>query len=151
MNIRLNRDLVSGGVFVAAGAAFAVTASGYDIGSASEMGTGYFPLCIGILLAVLGVFVIAQALRSDIGAESVNLRLRAVLLILASLLAFYVLLPILGLPLSTFITFVIAAKADPETPLTQIVAAGAGLAIIAYLLFVVALGLPIQAFPALLS
>lgn len=148
MNIKLNRDVVSGGVFVVAGAAFAITAASYDIGSASQMGTGYFPLCIGVLLALLGVFLVVQALREGLGAEAVDFRVRSVLLILAALLAFAFLLRFLGLPLSAFVAFVISARSDPDTPLRQILIAGAGLVVTVYLLFVVALGLPIPAFPA---
>ena len=64
--IRSTRDdLIAGGVFVAFGVAFAVTASGYETGSLVHMGPGYFPMVLGIILAAFGVAIVGiAALRS---------------------------------------------------------------------------------------
>jgi hypothetical protein len=41
-------------MFIIVGGSFAFGASGYQIGTRARMGPGYFPLILGILLAVLG-------------------------------------------------------------------------------------------------
>ncbi|WP_369335852.1 tripartite tricarboxylate transporter TctB family protein, partial [Halomonas sp. ND22Bw] len=49
-------------MFTAVGATFAVGATTYNIGDGARMGPGYFPLMLGVLLAVLGLLIIFQAL-----------------------------------------------------------------------------------------
>ena len=55
-------DLLAGGTFVAVGLAFAVASSRYELGSALQMGPGYYPLVLGALLVALGVGVAAEGL-----------------------------------------------------------------------------------------
>jgi hypothetical protein len=55
-------DLLAGGTFVAVGLAFAVASSRYELGSALQMGPGYYPLVLGGLLVALGVGVAAEGL-----------------------------------------------------------------------------------------
>lgn len=54
MKARSQKDFLSGLMFTAVGIAFAVGATNFDIGGAARMGPGYFPLLLGILLAILG-------------------------------------------------------------------------------------------------
>ena len=54
MSIKSQKDFVSGLMFTAIGAGFAWnSALSYDIGSASQMGPGYFPLVLGLVLVLL--------------------------------------------------------------------------------------------------
>ena len=54
MNIKSQKDFFSGLLFMGAGVAFAWGASSYTLGTGARMGPGYFPLALGVLLAVLG-------------------------------------------------------------------------------------------------
>ncbi|PUB24379.1 tripartite tricarboxylate transporter TctB family protein [Promicromonospora sp. AC04] len=58
---RSTGDLVAGLIFVGLGAAFAIGALGYDLGSLLEMGPGYVPLVLGLVLAALGVAIVVKA------------------------------------------------------------------------------------------
>jgi hypothetical protein len=58
MNIKSQKDFFSGLMFLVVGALFAFGATKYNVGSAARMGPGYFPLLLGILLAVLGAGII---------------------------------------------------------------------------------------------
>ena len=62
VNIKSQKDFFSGLVFVVVGSAYALGANNYKIGEAARMGPGYFPLMLGILLAVLGIVVIIKAM-----------------------------------------------------------------------------------------
>jgi hypothetical protein len=53
---------LAGGTFVAVGLAFAVASSRYELGSALQMGPGYYPLVLGGLLVALGVGVAVEGL-----------------------------------------------------------------------------------------
>jgi hypothetical protein len=74
------RDLLAGGTFVAIGLAFAAAASRYQLGSALQMGPGYYPLVLGGLLVVLGIAVAVEGMlrrrlrnagKSDVGRSVV--------------------------------------------------------------------------------
>jgi hypothetical protein len=58
MNIKSQKDFFAGLMFLVVGAGFAFGATKYNVGSAARMGPGYFPLLLGILLAVLGAGII---------------------------------------------------------------------------------------------
>jgi hypothetical protein len=49
-------------MFMGVGVAFAWGASNYTIGNGARMGPGYFPLALGVLLAVLGGIITFKAL-----------------------------------------------------------------------------------------
>ena len=55
--IKSQKDFFSGLMFMLVGGAFAWGATGYTVGSGARMGPGYFPLMLGIVLAVLGALI----------------------------------------------------------------------------------------------
>ena len=62
MKIKSQKDFFSGLVFTLIGASFAYGATSYNIGTAARMGPGYFPLLLGVILALIGAFVFFKAL-----------------------------------------------------------------------------------------
>jgi hypothetical protein len=62
VNIKSQKDFFSGLMFMAVGVAFAWGATTYNVGTGARMGPGYFPLMLGILLAVLGSVITFKAL-----------------------------------------------------------------------------------------
>ena len=54
------KDLVSGGIFVVAGAYFALESLTYEVGTAFRMGPGFMPLVLGAVLTGLGIAVAAS-------------------------------------------------------------------------------------------
>ena len=62
MNLKSQKDFFSGLMFMCVGVAFAWGASGYTIGTGARMGPGYFPLVLGVLLALLGGLITFKAL-----------------------------------------------------------------------------------------
>lgn len=56
-------DLLAGGTFVALGLAFALGGRTYGMGSTPAMGPGYLPVVLGVILTILGAFIIMQAFR----------------------------------------------------------------------------------------
>ena len=58
MNIKSQKDFFSGLMFLIVGGGFAYGATSYSIGTAARMGPGYFPLLLGVILSILGAFVL---------------------------------------------------------------------------------------------
>ena len=62
MNIKSQKDFFSGLMFMGVGAAFAWGATTYNVGAGARMGPGYFPLVLGVLMAILGIAVTFKSL-----------------------------------------------------------------------------------------
>ena len=58
MRIRSQVDFWSGVVFLVVGVAFAVGSTEYRMGTSARPGPGYFPLGLGVLLALVGLIVL---------------------------------------------------------------------------------------------
>ena len=95
--IKAPKDILAGLVFVAFGAATWFLAHGYDIGSAVDMGPGYFPAAVGVVLAIVGVAAIARGLSRSTPDPIVAQRLEPLLLVFAGILAFSFLIEPAGL------------------------------------------------------
>ena len=73
MNIKSQKDFFSGLMFMAVGAAFAWGATTYNVGSGARMGPGYFPLMLGVLMAVLGAVITFKSLVLEtVGGDKIG-------------------------------------------------------------------------------
>lgn len=116
MKIESQRDFVSGIVLVIVGAAFAIGATNYDFGSASRPGPGYFPFGLGLLLAVLGLFILYTSLNRECGDGDPigNIPWRPLICIVAALVFFGFALPRLGFLISFPSMIVITSAGSRE-------------------------------------
>ena len=73
MNIKSQKDFFSGLMFMGMGVAFAWGATTYNVGSGARMGPGYFPLMLGVLMAILGVVITFKSLVIEVeGGEKIG-------------------------------------------------------------------------------
>jgi len=160
MSIRSQRDFVSGLLFVIIGAVFALGATKYTIGSSGNMGPGYFPLGLGILLALLGGFITVRSVfRGGQDGEPVGRwAWRPLGYVIGANLAFGVLLgglPSIGLPsfgmiAAIYALVLICSHAERNFRLRDGIVLATILAAGSYLAFVVLLKLQFQVWPAFL-
>ncbi|MDO9434037.1 hypothetical protein [Hydrogenophaga sp.] len=59
------QDFLAGLLFVALGIGFGWAASGHVLGSADNMGPGFVPLLLGLLLGMLGLLILFKALTFE--------------------------------------------------------------------------------------
>ncbi|HEX5140886.1 MAG TPA: tripartite tricarboxylate transporter TctB family protein [Dehalococcoidia bacterium] len=59
-----NRDFLAGLLFVAVGAGGAVVALSYPFGTIQQMGPGFFPRTLGVILVGFGIVTMIRGLRS---------------------------------------------------------------------------------------
>jgi hypothetical protein len=121
-------------------------ATHYQIGSATRMGPGYFPTCIGALVALLGLALLASSLRVP-GPRLPRMPLRPVALILASGVAFGYLLKPLGLVAATVVLVMVSALGGHEFRWREVLLLAAVLAVFSIGVFVFGLGLPFPLWP----
>jgi hypothetical protein len=60
------KQFVSGLIFFAIGLAIMVEGRHYDIGTATQMGPGYFPMLLGGILTILGATAMVTGIRSTV-------------------------------------------------------------------------------------
>ena len=121
------KDILSGLIFMVFGVAFAVAASGYEIGSAFRMGPGYFPIVLGALLAVLGAAILLKGVRETIPEEPIGVvPWRGAILLLGALVFFGATIRGLGLVPTLFGAGLLSALASRQnSPLAAVVVAAA--------------------------
>jgi hypothetical protein len=139
-------------MFIGFGAFFAGFGTQYTIGTAARMGPGYFPTVLGILLMVLGLVVSITGLSSKANEERIDrFDWRTLLIILGSVVLFGILLPRAGLVLSLLTLVLVSAFASHEFKLKEAIINAAVLIILSLVVFVWALSLQFQLWPAFIS
>lgn len=161
MRIKSQKDFFSGLLFMAVGIGFAWGATSYKIGQASRMGPGYFPLMLGVLLAVVGLVVtfLALVIETEDGDPVGSIAWKPLFFIILSNLTFGVLLgglpaiglPYMGLMAAIFALVFIAALAGEEFKLKEVVILAVVLAGLSYTAFIWLLSLQFPAWPAFIS
>jgi hypothetical protein len=137
------RDLLAGLIFIAFGGAFAFAAWNYDLGTALRMGPGYFPLLLGVVLALLGIGIIVQGLMYADDQPLGSIPWRAILLISAGVIFFGFAVRRLGLAPALFVASFLAALSSERMSLLAAVSLALGLTVFCILVFVEGLGMPV--------
>lgn len=139
------KDLICGLVFVVIGLLFIVGSRELDMGTATRMGPGYFPLVLAGLLILIGALIAIKSFGqpdSPLG----EVPWRAMALIIPAMIFFGFSVRGVGLVPAMFVVALAASFASRKmTPLLAIVLS-AVMAIFCSLVFVTGLGLPIQLF-----
>jgi hypothetical protein len=161
VRIKSQKDFWSGLVFIAMGVAFAWGATSYTVGEGARMGPGYFPLMLGILLTLIGVFVTFEALvvETEDGEKIGTAAWKPLIFIIASNLIFGILLaglpkfgiPAMGLIVAIYALTFVAALAGEEFKAKEVAILATILAIGSYLAFIVLLKLQFPVWPSFIS
>jgi hypothetical protein len=139
------KDLMCGLVFIVIGLLFAVGARDLDIGTATRMGPGFFPLVLCGLLIFIGVIISAKSFGkpdSDFG----SIPWRALLLILPATVFFGLALRNVGLMPAVFIVALASSFSSSKMKVPLAIALSIGLSIFCAAVFRWGLGLPIPLF-----
>ena len=140
------RQAVSGGVLVALGLAILVISWSYPVGSLTDMGPGYMPRIISIGLVAIGLGVLFSDLRGTVQTYDEPTHWRALVFISAAVLIFVALIEPSGLIPAMFCAVAASKLANSRAGLVSIVIYSAAVTFAGWLLFIVALGLPLTLF-----
>ena len=161
MRIKSQKDFFAGLLYRVIGIAFAWGATTYNIGDGARMGPGYFPLLLGVILAIIGGIVMARALvvETPDGDPIGRWAWKPLAFIIAANFLFGILLggwPLLGIPAMGLIiaivvlTFV-AALAGDEFKFIEVLILAILLAVGSWAAFVWGLNLQFQVWPSFIS
>ena len=161
MRIKSQKDFFAGLMFLATGIAFAWGATNYTIGEGARMGPGYFPLMLGILLSIIGLFIVFEAMvvETEDGEKIGKAAWKPLFFIIFSNVIFGICLggipkigvPAMGLIVGIYALTFVAALAGDEFKAKEVAVLATVLAVISYLAFIVLLKLQFPVWPSFLT
>ena len=161
MKIKSQKDFFSGLMFMGVGIAFAWGATTYTVGTGARMGPGYFPLMLGILLAIIGAVMAFKAtVVETVGGDKIGKwAWKPLVFILLANFTFGVLLgglpsigvPAMGLIVGIYALTFIASLAGNEFRAKSVFVLATILAAGSYVAFVWALKLQFPVWPSFIS
>ncbi|MGB3339403.1 MAG: tripartite tricarboxylate transporter TctB family protein [Devosia sp.] len=140
------KDLVSGGIFVLAGAYFALEALNYEVGTAFRMGPGFMPLLLGSVLALLGLGVAASGWKKPDAPQEFSPPWRAMALIIGVIVFFGATIRGLGFVPVVFVSAFVAALASRLNSPVFAALLAVTLTVMCTLIFVIGLGMSVSWF-----
>ena len=161
MKIKSLKDFFAGLLFMGIGVAFAWGATTYNVGNGARMGPGYFPLMLGILLAVIGIVITFKAttVETEDGDKIGAWAWKPLFFILAANFVFGILLgglpsigvPAMGLIVAIYALTFISSLAGSEFNAKAVFILATVLAAGSYVAFVWALKLQFPVWPSFIT
>ena len=140
-----SKNFLSGLFFVVIGLATFLLSRDYSMGSARNMGPGYFPTILACLIAVLGAILMAKGAINP-GEQVQGLAWAKVGLISLAVAVFGLALRPIGLAISVFLLVALSALASKKFKLLPTLLLASALAIGCSLVFVTLLGVQVPVF-----
>ncbi len=161
MAIKSQKDFYSGLMFMGVGVAFAWGATTYNVGSGARMGPGYFPLMLGIMMAILGAAITFMALvvETEGGGKIGKWAWKPLSFIILANLVFGIFLgglpafklPAMGMIVAIYALTFIASIAEPGWKVKNTFILATALALGSYVAFVLVLKLQFPVWPAFIT
>lgn len=147
MQPRNHRDLVGGALLGLGGGWFTwYAAAHFQTGTVRDMGPGFFPVILGIALAGLGAAIAIPALFRAAPEQSLKLRVWSPLFVLSGIAGFAILIRPTGLIPAVAALILISSGAELKWRPLGVALLCAFACALAWGIFVLALGLPVQPF-----
>ena len=130
-----NKDSLAGIVFMLFGLLAFVISCNYESGSLLDMGPGYFPRILSVLLTVLGALILLRGVKSRQG-EGVSWAFLPLGILSLSMVLFGFLVERLGLVPSLAVLVLVSAAAGSEFKLREVAVLAAVVCLFAVVVFV---------------
>jgi hypothetical protein len=153
VRIKSQRDFWAGLMFMITGLGFAAGAMNYSFGSSARPGPAYFPFGLGVLLAILGAFILFEALtiETEDGEPVGKFAWKPLGFIVGTVAVFGWALPHLGMFTALPILVVIAAMAGDEFHWGEVLANAVILTAGSWVIFIWGLKLVIPLWPKFIT
>ena len=161
MIIKSQKDFFSGLLYAAVGSAFAIGATTYKLGTSARMGPGFFPMMLGVLLAVIGLYIMFKAMvvKTPNGDKIGKWAWKPLCFIIAGNLLFGILLgglptlgvPAMGLIVAIYGTTLVVSLAGSTYNIKEVLILATILSIASYCAFVWLLNLQFPVWPTFIT
>ena len=139
------REYYAGGLLMLIGAGTAYIGSGYQVGTLTRMGPGFFPTCLGVMMAFMGILVALASVNAKKSGAAPVVDLHNAMpshpdwrgwsCIIGSVVAFIVLAEYAGLLPATFVCVFVACFGDRTATLKDSTLLAGGVSAFALILF----------------
>lgn len=146
IRIRAPRDFAAGCVFLLIALFFLWFGRHLSMGSSSFMEAGYFPRLASLMLAILGLLVVASSMRFD-GPDLTPWALRPLLILSGAVVLFGLIIPRAGLVVTTIVVVAASTVAGHRLRRWEVIILSVVLALLMVGLFHYGLSLPIPVWP----
>jgi hypothetical protein len=140
------KECAAGFLFMAIGVGWGWASLHYQLGTATDMGPGYFPLAISVALVFLGLCSVIRSLRVGSPVRIGAWPVRAFVSILLGVIAFALLVGHAGLIAASVALIALGCHQRILTRPFELATLTAGLVVLVVALFVYALDLPFDLF-----
>jgi len=139
----LSKDTGAGLLFIAVGTLLLWLATRVSFGNVPEIGPGFFPTILAVILILLGILVTIQGLRDSEGIDFSFGTARRLFFVTGSVVAFALLMPLVGLLPATAATVLLCIAAGDRQSFTSVVLLCLAILTGIWLVFIVGLGVPV--------
>jgi hypothetical protein len=136
-----NRDLWAGMMFIGIGAAAMIAARNYPFGTTLRMGPGFFPILLGGILVLFGIYIMGRGLHNNERIQG-NWSVRALIMLPLSMVLFGFLVKVAGFIPALVALIFMSAASGREFKLVEVVLLTLFLTILSVAVFIWSLGLP---------
>jgi hypothetical protein len=151
----LNKDALSGLLFIMIASIALYFTSSYRLGSAARMGPGYFPSAVAVCLIVVGLIIAIRGVLSHRPVRPVEApvarptgwQIARPLVVLLATLLFGLAVPRLGLVLTIPLTVGVIAIAQGGVPKWELLAQLIAITAFMIIVFIEFLGIPLRVWP----
>ncbi|BAF89547.1 MULTISPECIES: tripartite tricarboxylate transporter TctB family protein [Azorhizobium] len=140
--VRNPKDVISGLLFIALAALFAWQSRELQIGTAMRMGPGYFPLLLSAVLALLGLIVLVNGLRTP-GEAPTGTAWRALIILVGATVFFGFAMKPLGFLPAVGVSVFLSTLGSRLFRLQTALAITAVMCVFCWAVFILGLGLPL--------
>lgn len=140
------RDVFSGLLMLCIGIGVAAYANQhYEIGQLNRMGPGFFPVVLGLVLAVIGFFIALPAFFRP--GTPMEFKLKTLVLVTISILLFALMLRSMGIVLATTTAVFVSSMADNEITWKGRLGIAVAIAALVWLIFIYGLSMIVPTWP----
>ena len=146
IKVNAPKDLIAGSIYIVVGTVLFFASQNYQIGEARQMGPGYFPSLLGLLLLAFGIAAFVKGLRSKTPDPLPDHKILPLVMIVASVISFSLLIERAGLVIATFFCIGFACYQRWLTKPLEVFLIFAGITIFNVTVFVWIFGMPFKVF-----
>jgi len=139
--LRENKQFLSGLMFLGIGAVAIYIAQDYPMGTALRMGPGYFPIVLGGIIGLFGIYELIKGILKPEAMKG-NWSVRALIILPLSAVIFGILMEHAGFLPALIVLVYVSALAGDEFKFWEVTLLALGLTVGCTGLFIYGLGLP---------